>query len=358
MSNIFDYPELVNYIKDKHSEKAKDIADSLEIVNLVFDDIYELIADDITKNVELQSIAVAADLLKFSKDVLSVKKEIEDAKEMFFDEAEEENIINEELNIEKYHEPIDYENYSVDNTIPHTLYEDFTHTRPCSFEFRGEKYYVSSMREVLVKLCEILADENPEKIKSFITDPTMKGRKHAYFDTHQIIENDQNKNIKLQNIDVYIWVNLSCNQIKGVIRRVLNKFKYNIADFKIYIRADYSDLHKEDKDNKTDEEDKQEKIGQYVRNCFMKLKEYPFTINEIKAMQLPEWTLKTFGFSTPLIKKYDSSKSVSEQIQKRGVNRYWVDTFKLNGEDYFVTSQWQKIHRERFDEWFNSLNRG
>ena len=358
MINAYDYMELVNYINDNLSNKASDIADALELVGLVFDDIYDSIADEAKRNIDLQNLPEASSILKLSNDVLNIKKDIENTKVLFVDESEEENIIEEELNIDKNHTYIDYENYSVDNTIAHTLYEDYTFTRPCAFELREVKYGVNSMRDVLIKLCEILLEENPEKIKKFVDDPTMKGRKNSYFSSYEVVENGQSKNIKLNNSDVYVWVNMSCNQIRNVIRKILTKFKINISDFKIFIRADFTELHKETENKEIVKESNQEKIGQHVRKCFKQLENYPFTVNELNAMQSGEWTLNTFGFSTPMIKRYDYSKPISEQIRKRGQNRYWVDTFKLQGVEYFVTSQWLKIHGERFDEWFNSLNRG
>ena len=349
--------DFINFIKFNFPQKSIEVVDALELVELVFDDIYDLIGDKVKNYVNLQEIEEAADLLRMSKKVLDIKRDLEDTKELFIDENEEENKIEEELIEDGFEDSPDYSKCIVDNTVPHTLYEDFTHTKPCAFELEGVKYKAWNMRDVLVRLCEILASEDPEKMKSLITDPTMKGRKIAYFSGEQISEKDKNKSIKLSNLDVYVWVNLSCTQIRNVIRRLLTKFKINLTDFKIYLRADYNNLHINKNNTILEKEDSQEKIGQHVRSCFKQLENYPFTENEMNAMQSSDWTLQSFGFSTPMIKKYDPFQEISDQIKIRGSNRYWVDRFKILGKEYFVVCQWQKIHREKFDNWFNSLNK-
>lgn len=74
-------------------------------------------------------------------------------------------------------------------------------------------------------------------------------------------------------------------------------------------------------------------------------------------MQSGQWTLKTFGFSTPLIKKYDLTKPIAEQIKINGYNRYWKNPYRICGEEYFVASQWLEVNRERFNNWFKLLNK-
>lgn len=362
MLNDIEIKEFADFIKECYVKKANELVDSLELVNLILDDIYDLIKKDYDKNYQEQKLDQATSLLARSQKILDIKNVILQYKDLLIDEAEEENIINEELEdeeMERKNYP-NYNEYSVDSTVPHTLYEDFTHTKACGFEFGGVKYEARNMRDILVQLCEILAMENREKMESFIEDQSMQGRTAPYFSNKPIFDGDINRNEKIGEMEVYVWVNLSCNQIRNVIKRILKKYDYKFEDFKIYLRANYTALHKKSKDgteNKNVIADSTEKIGKYVQACFKQLEDYPFTANEISVMQSEEWTLKTFGFSIPLIKKYDVSITVSDQIKIKGYNRYWKNPYKLCGEEYFVASHWLEVHRSRFEQWFHALNR-
>lgn len=47
----------------------------------------------------------------------------------------------------------------------------------------------------------------------------------------------------IKGADIYITTNLSANSIRNLIIKCLKKYNMKISDFKIYFRADYSDLH-------------------------------------------------------------------------------------------------------------------
>lgn len=345
------------YVRDNFSEKSNELVDALDLVNMVFDEIYDDIDTKIREYLNQRNIKGSQELHPFCETILEIKDMVNEYSLLF---ANEENVEDEDMEEDKERKNLpDYASCVIDSTIPHTLYEDFTHTKACGFEFNGIKYDAKNMRDVMVTLCEILANEDKNKMISFIDDSTMQGRKAPYFSNKLIVEDNINKNEKVGDLDVYVWVNLSCNQIRNVIRRILKKYNYKFDDFKIYLRADYTDLHKktnETTQENSDDSNDTEKIGKYVQSCFRQLENYHFTSNELLAMQSGEWTLKTFGFSIPLIKKYDLTKPATEQIKINGYNRYWKNPYRICGEEYFVASQWLKVHRERFNNWFKSLN--
>lgn len=342
------------YIRDNFSEKSNELVDALDLVNMVFDEIYEGMTAKIGEYLDQRNIKDSQELHTFCATILEIKDMINEYSLLF---DNEENLEDENIEDDKEIKNFpDYSSYIVDSTIPHTLYEDFTHAKACGFEFNGIKYETKNMRDVMLTLCRILAEENKNKMINFINDPTMQGRKAPYFSNKLIIEDNINKNEKVGDLDVYVWVNLSCNQIRNVIRRILKKYNYKFEDFKIYLRADYKDLHKKSINNCHTNSGDLEKIGKYVQSCFRQLENYHFTSNELLAMQSVEWTSKTFGVSIPLIKKYDSTKLVDEQVKINGYSRYWKKIYKLCGEEYFVTSQWYEHNRARFDSWFKLLN--
>ena len=48
-------------------------------------------------------------------------------------------------------------------TVPHTLYENFTHMKPCAFSLNGKKYEASDWKDTLLNTCNSLSQINADK---------------------------------------------------------------------------------------------------------------------------------------------------------------------------------------------------
>ena len=94
---------------------------------------------------------------------------------------------------------------------------------------------------MFVKICEILAEKDPMTFKTFVNDKSMQGRKVSYFCKDQ---KDIRSPKHVKGTDIYIMTNMSANQIRNVIERMLRRYDIKINDFKIYLKADYTVMHK------------------------------------------------------------------------------------------------------------------
>ena len=99
------------------------------------------------------------------------------------------------------------------------------------------------MRDLLVKVCEVLAQRDLKKFEGFIDDVTMKGTKRAYFGKKSVYESGFYKNMKVPGTKVYVWTNMNCNQMRNVMKKMLKKYGIDFNELKIYLKADYKDLH-------------------------------------------------------------------------------------------------------------------
>lgn len=117
----------------------------------------------------------------------------------------------------------------------------FTHKRPFAFKIEGQKVMVNTWQEMLIKTVEILFKKDRAKMESFATDEEMNGRKMKYFS----LQNKANmrKPVKISDVEFYVETNRSANSIRNSIIKMLQRYGLKITDFKIYLRADYSDLH-------------------------------------------------------------------------------------------------------------------
>lgn len=134
-----------------------------------------------------------------------------------------------------------YNDYLVDMEVEHTLYEDFTYKRPCAFKIEETKIDVVDWKDVLVESINYLAKKDPNIIKSFIGDPKMNGKKVIYFSEHKLPTMRSGR--KVNEANIYVETNLSANGIRNLLMKVLNKYNVKINDYKIYLKADYSELH-------------------------------------------------------------------------------------------------------------------
>src|SRR5699024_1860308 len=73
---------------------------------------------------------------------------------------------------------LNYSDYTVDENVEHSLYEDFTHKRPFGFRLGEQKVIeASTWQEIMLKTIETLMAIDEEKFIEFEDDPTMNGRK-------------------------------------------------------------------------------------------------------------------------------------------------------------------------------------
>lgn len=138
------------------------------------------------------------------------------------------------------HVSVDYSKYRDDGTTAHNLREDFMHKKIGAFVYEGTKFQVNTWKDALILLCNLLAKENLQKFNTIVNDARFKGRKHQYYSPTKTAS----KNVKIYGTNVYAWVNLSANSIAELMADTLEFFGKNSSDFKVYLRADYTGLHK------------------------------------------------------------------------------------------------------------------
>lgn len=249
-----------------------------------------------------------------------------------------------------------YKDYVVDDEIPHTLSEVFTHKKICGFMLNGIRYNVGTWQAALIKLCELLIEKNPDIFRSFLGQPTFKGRKNNYFSS---IGNGSRYYHKLVNSEIYVWTNLSTSMICEIMKKVLRGYGIPINSLYIYLRADYTPLHiMELAVEKGENANTDDKIGKYVRTTMRKLANegYVFTEDMLRLLTNSETTKAIFGIGVPFFKIVTDDTNLSAQTKdSKGRSRYWKEVFEFNGKKYLIVSQWFEINRDRFDKWVNGL---
>lgn len=242
----FDLSSLINFTKQNFPKDASEISEALDLLNLALDGLLNSANVQMGEFNKGKNYDKSMELLEFSREVSKLQTQINEYSNVISvePESEDEEPAEELDEVEEQKNIPNYAEYVVDSSIPHTLYEDFTHKKAVAFSINNKRYQAKDWKDVLLQTCDLLSEIDANKFYEFVNDPVMKGRKNSYF-CKEFIEK---KNAKMKNIDIYVWTNLSSNHIKNLIRKLLKKFSIKINDYYVYLRADYTPLHRNDQD--------------------------------------------------------------------------------------------------------------
>ena len=213
-----------------------------EYTSLIIDVIDEYISDKTNKNlnptnIELEGYYIVKTLLKdiecsgkisFKKTDNSIIILYKDSNEkpicnlylndiikyigLFQKDVEKKIVINEIDDIYKYSDKI----------IP-----KITSSGPKIFEFDGKKYEVKFWKDMLPKVCAIMASRHTDRLENILT---IKGDKHTYFSRNP----DELKSPELiEGTDIYVKTDFHTGMLLHVSKKVISLFGYpeNIISF-------------------------------------------------------------------------------------------------------------------------------
>lgn len=248
-----------------------------------------------------------------------------------------------------------YKEYETDTEIPHLLTESYTYKKICGFLLNGIRYNVSDWKSALVKICEILIDNDFNKFSQIMKSDDFNGKKIKYFSS----QGDAKYYRKLNNADIYIWTCHSANTVCAIIRKLLREYNIPINSIYIYLRADYTPLHSTlPKIDNLSPVDSGVKIGKFVKDSMRNLSNsnYKFDSSMMAKLTDEKSTKELFGIGIPFFREVKQGKDISSQTKdSNGYNRYWKEVFNFNGKEWLIISQWTKGNADRFKSWYKDL---
>lgn len=234
--------KLISFLKNEFPKDAFDIQECLDLLNQCIEGCVKNIKDAFNTAIDKRDYQRLTNLSEMLKSIDKVQGKLGEYSNLLqIDNDIEEEIIQKENLKDESKELPSYDSLQVDQNMPYTLYDDYTYKKPAGFEVFGLRYDAKDWKEMFVKICEILAEKDPMTFKTFVNDKSMQGRKVSYFCKDQ---KDIRSPKHVKGTDIYIMTNMSANQIRNVIERMLRRYDIKINDFKIYLKADYTVMHK------------------------------------------------------------------------------------------------------------------
>jgi hypothetical protein len=232
---------LITLLKSEFPKDALDIQASIDLLIQCIDGSVESIKNAFGAAIDKRDYGKLTNLQEMLQSIDNIQDGLEEYSNLLqLDDETEEGIIRTENLEDNLKELPGYESLRVDQNIPYTLYDDYTHKRPAGFEIFGVRQDAKDWKEMFVKTCEILAEKDQNKFNAFVDDKTMQGRKVPYFRKEQTGIRAPRK---VKGTDIYVMTNMSANQVRNLIERMLRKYNIKTSDYKIYLRADYTARH-------------------------------------------------------------------------------------------------------------------
>ncbi|MDL0420688.1 hypothetical protein [Heyndrickxia ginsengihumi] len=231
--------DVIRAIKNGFPDKAIDLSESLELLGETINDTMEKINSEVNHAYTNRNFNSVKYFVELGEEINHYEQKIEQLKELLAVESSDDFDVEGQETAETL-PLLDYSAYLVDTNVEHTLYEDFTHKRPFGFRINNDHIIeVKTWQEMLIKTCEVLIAIDEDKFMSFENKSTMNGKKRKYFAKQT---NDMRKP-KLISGKIYIETNISGNGVRNLLHKMLKEYGYRSNEYKVFLRADYTDLH-------------------------------------------------------------------------------------------------------------------
>jgi len=95
----------------------------------------------------------------------------------------------------------------------------------------------------------------------------------------------------------------------------------------------------------------------WIKNRFQLLSDEDLIVaSEASLLTTPEYSRRTFGIKTPILREIETRSNLLEQRSVNGKVKYWKETFKYNDKHYLVYKDWvANIHKDRYAAWLRTL---
>lgn len=233
--------EILNMIKEEFPDKSIDISESLGLLMDTIDDIMNRINDKMRQAYSNRDFSTIEKYTALGKSINFYENKIDEI--ISFTRIEEnETVKDDDSENDNIKSLPNYEEYLVDNKMEHTLYENFTHIRPFGFRIDGgELIEAKTWQEVFLKTCELLIHKDEKKFLQFENKANMNGKKNKYFS----VSSEGIRKPEMILGKIYVETNMSSNSIRNIIVKMLRDYDIKINSFKLYFKADYTNIKKE-----------------------------------------------------------------------------------------------------------------
>lgn len=175
-----------------------------------------------------------------SRKIKKINEKISEIEKLFGVKNAQDQEDEDELKTIQKANQTNYNDYKVDESISHGLFENYTHKRPVAFSLDGNKYSARDWKQILRIVCEVLNQKDSKIFDSFVRNKDMQGSTRIYF---AYTDDRMNNGKRISGSNVYVETNHNANGICSIIANMLEKYNIPVSSMQIYLRSDYTPLH-------------------------------------------------------------------------------------------------------------------
>lgn len=365
-----DISKLINYCKQNFPERSIEICEGIDLIVDTLNNLRKDIGDsasevfrsetfdektvDEYKNHAKHIFEITTFLNNISNDITINDTDSEADTDLLDESDSNDNIHNINYNDKSF---------DADSNLPHTIYEDFTYTKPAGIEIENTYLEANEWRDVFKKCCQYLLKKDKRIFMSFLNDPTMQGRTRKYFSFDKSELRDGGL---VYGSNIYIECNVNAVFVRNIIIKMLEKYEIPKRNCHLFIRRDLTSLHnnnishlKAENATKMIEASEDEiKIGQYAKEYFTSYFQFNISTEEINRFTNKEWCHTTFGICYPILKEVDIKIPISEQVNYNNqYRRYYTNpVLKIRNKHYIICSQWFSSFKPKLLSWIKNNN--
>lgn len=225
-------------LKNEFPKRSVEISESLELIKMVIEDTHDDLGDRINKEFsdkKYENISEYTNIAALLCEYITHLDDLIDHLDIDYTSSDNIELDDEE----NTNHIINYEDYVVEREVEHTLFESYTHKRPFGFKYGNEKFIkANSWKDMFARTSEFLYEIDKEKFLSFENNKKMNGKHRKYF---SVLSEGMYKPVKIAN-SMYIETNANADSIRNIIIGMLKQYGLDINKYKIFLRADYSNI--------------------------------------------------------------------------------------------------------------------
>ncbi|MGL4849192.1 MAG: hypothetical protein ACRC28_09745 [Clostridium sp.] len=232
--------EVFEFLGKEAPNAIENIREAMDLLISSMDDAMGELGEKLQETFAKKQFEKILELNKYGDELNSMNEKLQELLNNLDDIICSREVTTNENEIKERSVP-NYDDYLVDTKVEHSLYESLTYKRPCAIKIEEKLIEIKDWKSALVETLNYLAQKDYQIVSGFTEDPKMHGKKVKYFSKveSEIIRDPR----KIDKANIYVETSLSANGIRNLLVKILKKFNIKLNDYKIYLKADYSELH-------------------------------------------------------------------------------------------------------------------
>ncbi|MCM1145979.1 MAG: hypothetical protein NC407_14885, partial [Lachnoclostridium sp.] len=162
---------LIDFCKQNYPERTIDLCEALDLIIDTLTNLKSDLGKSMPTLIDNDDYDAIDEYKNHAKTVAQIIQNLNNiSNDITIDNLEDDEQIVEALEPNNIDINYNDKSFNADSNIPHTLYEDFTYTKPAGIEIENTYLEANEWRDVFNKCCQYLLNKDADIFSSFLSD--------------------------------------------------------------------------------------------------------------------------------------------------------------------------------------------